>query len=72
MWNILLMRMLTLLLLAVVTRDYSLAKKMLEEGIQFCEDRDLDLGTKYLSVYKARMYLETGYWSEAITLQITF
>src|SRR4030095_9495716 len=53
---------------AVVTRDYSLAKKMLEEGIQFCEDRDLDLGTKYLSVYKARIYLETGDWNEAYNI----
>ena len=53
---------------ALVTRDYLLAKKMLEEGIQFCEDRDLDLGTKYLSVYKARLYLETGYWDEAYNI----
>jgi len=57
-----------LVAIAVVTRDYSLAKKMLEESIQFCEDRDLDLGTKYLSVYKARMYLETGHWNEAYNI----
>jgi len=57
---------------AVVTRDYLLAKKMLEEGIQFCEDRDLDLGTKYLSVYKARIYLETGHWNEAYNIANNF
>jgi DNA-binding CsgD family transcriptional regulator/tetratricopeptide (TPR) repeat protein len=57
---------------AVVTRDYLLAKKMLEEGIQFCEDRDLDLGTKYLSIYKARIYLETGYWNEAYNIANNF
>ena len=58
--------------IAVVTRDYSLAKKMPEEGIQFCEDRDIDLGTKYLSVYRARLYLETGYWSEAYNIANNF
>jgi DNA-binding CsgD family transcriptional regulator len=57
---------------AVVTKDYLLAKKMLEEGIQFCEDRDLDLGTKYLSVFKARMYLETGHWKEAYNIANNF
>ena len=57
---------------AVVTRDYLLAKKMLEEGIQFCEERDLDLGTKYLSIYKARIYLETGYWNEAYNIANNF
>ncbi len=57
---------------AVVTRDYSLAKKMLEEGLQFFEDRDIDLGTKYLTVYKARMYLETGHWNEAYDIANNF
>jgi DNA-binding CsgD family transcriptional regulator len=57
---------------AVVTRDYLLARKMLKEGIQFCEDRDLDLGTKYLSVYKARIYLETGYWNQAYNIANNF
>jgi DNA-binding CsgD family transcriptional regulator/tetratricopeptide (TPR) repeat protein len=61
-----------LVAIAVVTRDYSLAKKMLEEGIQFCEDRDIDLGTKYLSVYRARMYLETGNWNEAYNIANNF
>lgn len=57
---------------ALVTRDYSLAKKMLDQAIQFCEDRDLDLGTKYLSVYKARMYFETGHWNEAYNIANNF
>ncbi len=33
---------------AVVMKDFLLAKKTLDEGIQYCEDRDLDLGTLYL------------------------
>jgi hypothetical protein len=50
---------------AVVMKDYRFAKSYLEEGIQFCDDRDLDLGTKYLLAYKARLSLETGDWNEA-------
>jgi tetratricopeptide (TPR) repeat protein len=57
---------------AVVARDYLLAKKMLEEGIQFCEDRDLDLGTKYLSVFKAVCILKQGIGTKHTTLQIIF
>jgi DNA-binding CsgD family transcriptional regulator/tetratricopeptide (TPR) repeat protein len=61
-----------LVAVAVVTRDYLLAMKILEEGIQFCEDRDFDLGTKYLLIYKARMYLETGQWNEAYSMADNF
>jgi len=50
---------------AVVMKDYRFAKKYLEEGIQFCDDRDISLGTKYLLAYKARIGLETGDWNEA-------
>ncbi len=50
---------------AVVMKDYQFAKKFLEEGIQFCDERDIDLGAKYLSAYKARLALETGNWNEA-------
>jgi DNA-binding CsgD family transcriptional regulator len=57
---------------ALITKNYLLAKKMLEESIQFCEDRDLDLGIKYLSVYKVRMYLDTGHWDEAYNIANNF
>ena len=50
---------------AVVMKDYAFAKKILEEGIQYCEERDLDHGRPYLLAYKARLYLETGHWNEA-------
>jgi len=49
----------------LVMKDYRFAKKYLEEGIQFCDDRDISLGTKYLLAYKARIGLETGDWNEA-------
>ncbi|HET6767100.1 MAG TPA: LuxR C-terminal-related transcriptional regulator [Chitinophagaceae bacterium] len=50
---------------AVLMKDYRFASKFLDEGIQFCDDRDLDLGTRFLLAYKARLILETGDWNEA-------
>jgi DNA-binding CsgD family transcriptional regulator len=50
---------------ALIMKDYFFAKKSLEEGIQFTEERDINLGTKYLLTYKARLALETGHWNEA-------
>ena len=61
-----------LVAIAVVTRDYSLAKKMLEEGIQFCEDRISIWALKYLSVYRAACILKQGIGTKPITLQIIF
>jgi predicted ATPase/DNA-binding CsgD family transcriptional regulator len=50
---------------AVIMKDYAFAKKILDEGIQYCEERDLDHGRPYLLAYKARLNLETGHWNEA-------
>ncbi len=49
----------------VVMKDYVFAKNALDEGIQYCEERDLDIWTTYMLSVKARLYLETGYWDEA-------
>jgi DNA-binding CsgD family transcriptional regulator len=53
---------------AVEIKDYVFAKKMLEEGIRYCEERDLDSWTTYILSYKARILLETGHWNEAFSL----
>jgi DNA-binding CsgD family transcriptional regulator len=50
---------------AVVMKDYVFAKKILDQGIEYCEGRDLDLGTPYLLSFKARLHLEAGEWKEA-------
>jgi len=50
---------------AVVMKDYLYAKKNLDEGLRYCEERDLDLGTLYLLTFKARLCIETGDWDEA-------
>ena len=50
---------------AVKMKDNGFAKKILEEGIQYCEERNLDTYHKYLAVFKAWLSLETGIWNEA-------
>ena len=50
---------------AVKMKDNLFAKKILEEGIQYCEERGLDTYNKYLAVFKAWLSLNTGIWNEA-------
>ena len=50
---------------AVTIKDYPLAKKKLEEGILYCEERDLYSWTKYMLSWKARLLLELGNYKEA-------
>ena len=40
----------------------------MEEGIQYCEERDLDSFTSHLLAYKARLNLEIGKWNEAYSI----
>src|SRR4030095_15965426 len=53
---------------AVVMRDYVVAKRNLELGAQYCEERDIDYGRPYLLVFKARMLVDTGYPNEALAI----
>ncbi len=49
----------------VAMKDYAFAKKALEDGIRYCEEKDLDSWTTYMFFLKARINLETGNWKEA-------
>ena len=49
----------------VTVKDYLFAKKTLDEGIHYCEEKDLDSLKLYMLSWKARLHLETGNWSEA-------
>ena len=53
---------------ALRIRDYVLAKKTLEEGIQYCDERDLDMGTAYLALCDSLLNLETGQWDNAFCI----
>ncbi len=49
----------------VTIKDYPFAKKMLDEGINYCEENDIYSLKLYMLKWKARAYLETGNWNEA-------
>ena len=46
-------------------KEYELAKQVLEEGINYCEERNLDASKNYKLYAKARMFFETGDWQQA-------
>jgi ATP/maltotriose-dependent transcriptional regulator MalT len=52
----------------VILKNYKEAEKFFEEGIQYCEERDLDAWASYMLSWKATLKLETGHWKEAYSL----
>ncbi|HZE85348.1 MAG TPA: response regulator transcription factor, partial [Puia sp.] len=53
---------------AMEMRDYVFAQNILDEGIRYCDERDLDSWTAYMLSCKSRLKLETGHWNEAETI----
>jgi len=49
-------------------KEYELAKQVLEDGINYCEERNLDASKNYKLYAKARIFLETGDWQRAATI----
>ena len=54
--------------IGVRTKKYDFAKKMLDEGLQYCEERDLDSWKSCMLSFKARLNFETGNWKEAYNI----
>ncbi|MEZ5498457.1 MAG: AAA family ATPase [Steroidobacteraceae bacterium] len=50
---------------AVSVRNYPAAWKMLDEGLRYCEERDLDSWYFYMLAWRARARFETGDWESA-------
>lgn len=50
---------------SVRTRRSALARKYLDEGIEFCSDHGRELSLRYLLAYRARLELDDGRWDEA-------
>lgn len=46
-------------------RSYDKSEKMIEEGIRYCEERDLNSWKYYIIGCKARLLLERGDWKKA-------
>jgi len=49
----------------VVCKKYLAAARYLNEGIAYCEERDLYSWTKYMLSWKARLLLQTGSYADA-------
>src|SRR5262249_11797839 len=50
---------------AVSDRDYSLAERLLQEGLAYCSKHDLDSWGTYMRAWQARASLEQGRWDDA-------
>jgi DNA-binding CsgD family transcriptional regulator/tetratricopeptide (TPR) repeat protein len=50
---------------AIQLKDYPLATTVLDEGIRYCEELELDSWRTYMLSWKARLLLDTGKWAEA-------
>jgi DNA-binding CsgD family transcriptional regulator/tetratricopeptide (TPR) repeat protein len=51
---------------AVRNRLYALATRHLDDGLEYCNERDLDLYRPYLLAHRARIELDQGRWAEAV------
>jgi DNA-binding CsgD family transcriptional regulator/tetratricopeptide (TPR) repeat protein len=51
--------------IGVSKKEYQIAKKALDEGLLYCEEKDIDSQKFYMLCYQARLNLETGNWQEA-------
>lgn len=54
--------------IGVRTKKYLFAKKILDEGLKYCEDRDLDSWKSSMLSFKARLHFDTGNWKEAYNI----
>jgi DNA-binding CsgD family transcriptional regulator len=50
---------------AILTRDYPLAERFLQEGLTYCTEHDLDVNGMYLVGWQARANFEQGRWDDA-------
>ncbi len=50
---------------AIQLKDYALATTVLNDGIHYCEELELDSWRTYMLSWKARLLLDTGRWAEA-------
>jgi ATP/maltotriose-dependent transcriptional regulator MalT len=49
-------------------KEYELAKQVLKDGINYCDEKNLDSSKKYKLYARARIFLETGDWQQAFLI----
>jgi DNA-binding CsgD family transcriptional regulator/tetratricopeptide (TPR) repeat protein len=54
--------------IGVSKKEYEIAKKALDEGLLYCEEKDIDSQRLYMLAYQSRLNLETGKWNVAYTI----
>ena len=52
----------------VKIKNYVFSMQMLDDGIRFCNEKDLSSWSNYLLSWKARLLLETGEWTKACSM----
>jgi DNA-binding CsgD family transcriptional regulator len=58
----------SLVSIGVSKKEYKIAKKALDEGLLYCEEKDINSQKLYMLSYQSRLNLETGNWKEACTV----
>lgn len=53
---------------SLILRKYKETEKILDEGIRYCDERDLGSWTQYMLSCKTKLKLETGKWDEALSI----
>ena len=54
--------------LAIKLEDYEFGREKMEEGLRYSEERDLDAWSAYLLSWKARLFMLSGRWKEALDI----
>jgi len=52
----------------ILLKDYPFAKTILETGLRYCEEKDMDSWANYMFGHMARLKLEAGCWTEAYNI----
>ncbi|HEV8271977.1 MAG TPA: AAA family ATPase [Chitinophagaceae bacterium] len=52
----------------LLSKEYKLARQVLEDGINYCEERNLHASKNYKLFVKAKIFFETGNWQQASSI----
>ena len=52
----------------IALRDYADTQPVLEEGLHYCEEKDIDFYRRYILSWKAKLLLDMGNWNNAVSV----
>ncbi|HET9279280.1 MAG TPA: LuxR C-terminal-related transcriptional regulator, partial [Flavitalea sp.] len=53
---------------SLLSKDYDVANRLLQDSINYCEERDLDFAKNYNLYLKSAFLMETGAWNQAVSI----